>query len=83
VFALAYAALNLGYFVLAGFTLWRRDLWRRQEPLVWMMVATIILRTLLLLTLDNSEDRYTLEFFPVLVVLGSVAVARLSNLKKA
>jgi hypothetical protein len=26
------------------------------------------LRTLLLLTLDNSEPRYTLEFFPVLMV---------------
>jgi hypothetical protein len=35
------------------------------------MVATVALRSALLLTLDNSEPRYTLEFFPVLIVLGS------------
>jgi hypothetical protein len=34
------------------------------------MAATILLRIALLLTVDNSEDRYTLEFFPVVFVLA-------------
>jgi hypothetical protein len=29
-----------------------------------------------LLTVDNSEARYTLEFYPVLIVLGSAAVTK-------
>jgi 4-amino-4-deoxy-L-arabinose transferase-like glycosyltransferase len=75
-FALTYALLNAGFFALAAVTLWQRAWWREERPLVAMMVATIVMRTLLLLTLDNSEDRYTLEFFPVLVVLGSAVVGR-------
>jgi hypothetical protein len=41
------------------------------------MVATIAMRVLLLLTLDNSEARYTLEFYPVVIVLGSAVLGRL------
>jgi hypothetical protein len=73
-FALAYAGLNLTFFVLAAIAFRRRESWRGQEPLVWMMVATILLRTAVLLTLDNAEDRYTLEFYPVLIVLGAAAL---------
>jgi 4-amino-4-deoxy-L-arabinose transferase-like glycosyltransferase len=72
-FALAYAGLNLGFFVLAATAFRRGESWHEQEPVVWMMVATILLRTMVLLTLDNSEDRYTLEFYPVLIVLGAAA----------
>ena len=32
------------------------------------MAAATLLRAALLLTVDNSEPRYTLEFFPVLFV---------------
>jgi hypothetical protein len=42
---------------------------------VWAMGATIVLRCLLLLTIDNSEPRYTLEFYPVLVVMASGVVS--------
>ena len=63
-FAIGFAALNLGYFGLAGVGLRR---WR-MGPLGWAMAGTIGLRCALLLTLDNSEPRYTLEFFPVLLV---------------
>ena len=71
-----YAGLNLGYFVLAFVALknphLRREMWgTRRGVMVWVMVATVGLRCLLLLTVDNSEMRYTLEFFPVLVVLGA------------
>jgi len=32
-------------------------------------------------TLDNSEPRYTLECFPVVILLAGFAVARLGNAK--
>jgi 4-amino-4-deoxy-L-arabinose transferase-like glycosyltransferase len=74
-FSLAYAALNLAYFALAGFGLRRwRNLsrnglpWNGYPALAWSMIATIALRSALLLTLDNSEPRYTLEFFPVFII---------------
>ena len=66
-FAVGYAGLNLAYFVLAGLGMQRV----RWGAAVWVMVGTMVVRGLLLLTLDNSEMRYTLEFFPVLVVLGA------------
>lgn len=64
------AALNLGYFVLGGMGLrrWYRKGWGPHAALAWAMVGFVALRCLLLLTLDNSEPRYTLEFFPLLIV---------------
>jgi hypothetical protein len=38
------------------------------------MVALIALRSLLLATLEAPEPRYTLECFPVLIVLAAVAL---------
>ena len=78
-FAASYAALNLIYFILGGvgLSLWRRhtrnalpgnERWNGNPALAWAMTATILLRCALLLTLDNSEPRYTLEFFPILLV---------------
>ena len=86
-FAAAYAALNLVYLALgfAGFCLWRRRGWLdpdRAGPsrsgfreLALAMAASLILRAALLLTLDNSEPRYTLEFFPVLFVWAGALFA--------
>jgi hypothetical protein len=70
IFATAYAALNLAYFVLGGIGLWfwHKRGWRQNAPLAWAMIGFVILRCALLLTLDNSEPRYTLEFFPLLLV---------------
>jgi 4-amino-4-deoxy-L-arabinose transferase-like glycosyltransferase len=67
------AALNFGYFFLGGVGLWR---WRRsgggpRRALAGAMLGFVALRCALLLTLDNSEPRYTLEFFPLLIVWGS------------
>jgi hypothetical protein len=78
-FAASYAALNLAYiaFGFAGLRAWRRCGWRSAMPqsppgqsreLAIAMLATLILRAALLLTIDNSEPRYTLEFFPILFV---------------
>jgi 4-amino-4-deoxy-L-arabinose transferase-like glycosyltransferase len=75
-FSLAYAGLNLGFFVVAGVGFARKELWRESAPIVWAMVATMGMRVLLLLTIDNAEQRYTVEFFPVLIVLGAGVLGR-------
>ncbi len=82
-FATGYAALNLAYFVAAALGFARRSAWWQHRVLVWSMVATIALRVALLLTLDNSETRYTLEFFPVLIVLGAAGIAGRSASKSS
>jgi hypothetical protein len=76
--ALALAALNLAYFVLGavGLWTWRRRGFGQHTALVGAMVGFVILRCALLLTLDNSEPRYTLEFFPLLIVWGSAIFQR-------
>jgi len=40
------------------------------------MAAYLILRCLLLLTIEAPETRYTLEFFPVLFASGGIALQR-------
>jgi hypothetical protein len=87
VFAGVYAALNLGYIAIgiAGFFRWKRRGWiapdtsgsgrRTFRELAIAMAACLILRAALLMTLDNSEPRYTLEFFPVLIVWAGALFA--------
>ncbi len=68
-FSWAYAALNLAYLALAAMGLWLR-------PRLWpWLLAYCILRSALLLTVQAPEARYTLECFPMLFVLGGVALA--------
>lgn len=75
IFAWAYGAWSFGYFALgaAGFMrLFRTATWQRTTRTVLLsMLAYIGLRCLLLMTLDNAEQRYTLEFFPLLFVFAS------------
>jgi hypothetical protein len=73
VLAAGLAAVNLGYFVLGGVGLlrWRQSGWGPHLALAGAMIVFVALRCALLLTLDNSEPRYTLEFFPLLIVWGS------------
>jgi hypothetical protein len=63
--ALYYGALNLVYLVAAflGALRWPR--------LAGAMVALILLRSLLLATLEAPEPRYTLECFPLVIVLAA------------
>jgi len=75
-FQVGYAGLNLAFFGAAGWTVWRRRWWAGYRVEVWAMLATIGLRVLVLVTVDNSEPRYTLEFYPVLIVLAGGAVGR-------
>jgi hypothetical protein len=78
-FAAAYALLNLAYFAAGAAGLWRwyRREWDAYAVLAWSTVAFFLLRCALLLTLDNSEPRYTLEFFPLLMLwAGALFVSR-------
>lgn len=82
-FAIAYAALNLAYLVAGalGLSRWLRRPSDPTRPIAWAMLAYIVLRCALLLTLDNSEPRYTLEFFPILIVGVSCLFVRRSSLR--
>jgi Dolichyl-phosphate-mannose-protein mannosyltransferase len=67
VFAWAYAGLNLLYLIaaLAGL--------RRWPSLSGAMVMFILLRCALLATIEAPEPRYTLECFPIVIALASIA----------
>ena len=76
-FSVAYGLLNLIFLVLGILGLCYR-------PRYWpYMVAYLILRSLLLLTIEAPETRYTLEFFPFLFVGGGIALQRLFSRKRA
>lgn len=68
-FAAIYGLVNVAYFVMGGLGLvrWWRKGWSGYAALGWSMLAFFLLRCALLLTLDNSEPRYTLELFPLLI----------------
>ncbi len=72
VFAALYGLLSLAYLV-CGFAglfrfLRRRGLPTASRAMLVCMLAYIGLRCALLLTLDNAEQRYTLEFFPIFCI---------------
>jgi 4-amino-4-deoxy-L-arabinose transferase-like glycosyltransferase len=69
-FAIAYAALNLVYILLALIGLYR---WPR---FAGAMLLFILLRCALLATIEAPEPRYTLECFPMLIALAGVAFER-------
>jgi len=73
---IAYALLNAAYLALAvvGWVRWRRSGWDGSWAVAYAMLGFVALRCALLLTLDNSEPRYTLECFPVVIVLAAVAL---------
>jgi hypothetical protein len=69
IFSWAYAGLNALYLLLAlvGLCL---------QPRFWpWMLVYMVLRSMLLMTIEAPEMRYTLECFPMLFALGGVAVA--------
>jgi hypothetical protein len=68
-----YGLINIVYFALAavGLWLWKQTHWVPSAPLAWASIVFVLLRCALLLTIDNSETRYTLELFPVLTLWAS------------
>jgi hypothetical protein len=70
-FSWFYVGLNAFYFLLAFVGLCLRP------PLGKWMLLYFILRCALLATIEAPEARYTIEFFPMLFVLGGIAIAGL------
>jgi 4-amino-4-deoxy-L-arabinose transferase-like glycosyltransferase len=68
IFSWAYAALNLAYLLLAAWGL------RKHVPFTAVMVAYVLVRCLLLLTIETPESRYTLECFPMIFILAAAAL---------
>lgn len=78
---IAYALWNAAYLALAtvGLVMWKRRGWDGRDAVAYAMLGFVALRCVLLLTLDNSEPRYTLECYPVVIMLASLAVAKLAG----
>jgi len=86
IFSAAYAALNLAYIVAGIFGFrraWRDSSSPTRSPtrsstriILATGAAYILLRCAMLLTIDNSEPRYTLEFFPILTLFAAALFAR-------
>jgi hypothetical protein len=53
---------------------------RRRVPFAAMLGAYLLYRCLLLATVENSEPRYTLECFPILIVAAAAALAHRSKM---
>jgi len=68
--AIGYGLINAGLLILAaiGFV-------RRQVPFAAVLGACLVFRCMLLLTLENADPRYTMEWFPILIVAAAVAIA--------
>jgi hypothetical protein len=69
------ALWNAVYLALAvvGFARWRRLGW---DTMLSVMAVFVAMRCALLWTIDNSEMRYTLECFPMVILLGAMALSR-------
>jgi hypothetical protein len=52
---------------------------RRRVPFAAMLGGYIALRCVLLATMENADPRYTMEWFPILIVAAAVAVAGRGN----
>jgi 4-amino-4-deoxy-L-arabinose transferase-like glycosyltransferase len=65
--SIIFGIVNLAY-VLAAFAGWLRA---RAFPAVGFLVSFVILRSVFLGTLENPEPRYTLECYPVVIVLAA------------
>ena len=74
VFAWSYGLLSFAYLLLGAIGV-KRAL-RANRLLAFSMLAYVALRCALLLTLDNAEQRYTLEFFPIFFVWGGAVLLR-------
>jgi len=76
-----YAAVNLAYLTCAGigFWRWKRHAWSGQPALACALGGFVLLRSAMLLTVDNSEPRYTIDCFPVVILLASFAFANVPS----
>ena len=68
--AIALGLINLAYVAAA---LW--GFIRCRVPLAWMLGGYLIMRCLLLSTMENPEPRYTIQMFPIFIVAAAAAFA--------
>jgi hypothetical protein len=68
--AILLGLINFFYVALAAWAFLRR-----RVPCPWMLGGYIILRCLLLGTMENSEPRYTLECFPIFIVAAAAILS--------
>jgi 4-amino-4-deoxy-L-arabinose transferase-like glycosyltransferase len=66
-----FGIINFAYVILAAIGLWRG----RRLPWLGLFVLFVVTRSLFLGTLENPEPRYTLECYPVVMVLAALAIA--------
>jgi len=69
-FAIAYGLLDATQLALAAF-----GFLRRRVPFAAMLATYVLLRCLLLATMENAEPRYTLEAFPIVLIAAALALA--------
>jgi len=69
--AIVFGFINLLYVAAAAWAFMRR-----RVPWPWMLGGYIVLRCLLLGTMENSEPRYSLECFPIFIVAAAAALGR-------
>jgi len=74
--ALLLGALNLALMGFAAVGAWRLKARPDLRLILLAMLAYGVLRCALLLTVDNSEPRYTVEFIPLWIVLTAVALTK-------
>jgi hypothetical protein len=67
--------------LLGGWFLWESARFDARRWLLLVFLA-ILLRLILFSWIENPEPRYTVEFFPLLTVLGGIAIAQLPKLNK-
>jgi hypothetical protein len=80
ILAVGFGLLNLAYLGAALWTL----IWRRLEVRwVGLLVCFLLLRSALLVALENPEPRYTLECYPVVIVLAAALLARRARVSVA
>src|SRR6185369_6002159 len=76
-----FAGLTWLYTILGfigGWLVWRSRIFQARLLLVFAALV-IFLRLGFLSTMENPEPRYTVEFFPLLAILGGIALAHLLN----
>lgn len=75
--AVSFGVINLVYVLLAIAG------WLRSRKVQWMglLVLFVVLRSAFLGTLENPEPRYTLEMFPIVIVLAAAGLAFRTNMQ--
>lgn len=73
VIAVALGLINLFYVLMAGV-----GAWQRRVKYAGLLLAFLLLRSLFLGTMENPEQRYTLECYPVVIVFAAAALASIT-----